>query len=60
MTQERSDAEEQGERVEIPDIEVRAISLPIHGTTPLIVHKWSEKAKRQMLDAQMKRATKGR
>jgi hypothetical protein len=26
--------------------------VPIVGTAPLIVHKWSEKAKRQMLDAQ--------
>jgi len=26
--------------------------VPIVGLTPLIVHQWSEKAKRQMLDAQ--------
>ena len=33
--------------------------VPIVGTAPLIVHRWSEKAKKQMLDAQQgKRAVK--
>lgn len=33
----------------------RRILVPIVGTTPLIVHRWSDKAKRQMLDAQQGR-----
>lgn len=37
-----------------PKIVVRAI--PITGITSLIVHAWSEKAKRMMLDKQMKKA----
>jgi hypothetical protein len=32
-------------------IEMRRILVPIVGTAPLITHRWSEKAKRQMLDA---------
>lgn len=30
--------------------------IPIHGQTPLIPHKWSEKAKRMMLDKQQGKA----
>ena len=30
------------------------------GDSPLIVHNWSEKAKKQILDKQMKNATSGR
>ena len=37
--------------VEIDNIGAETISVPIIGTTPLIVHRFSEKAKRQMLDA---------
>jgi hypothetical protein len=34
--------------------------LRIKGTSALICHRWSEKAKKEMLDKQMKKATKGR
>ena len=34
--------------------------LTLVGDSPLIVHAWSEKAKRQMLDKQMKKATKAK
>lgn len=37
--------------VHISRIEAETISVPIIGTAPLIVHRFSEKAKRQMLDA---------
>lgn len=40
---------------EIRAIDVERILVPVVGTAPLIVHKWSEKAKRQMLDAQQGR-----
>ena len=36
----------------IPRLTKTSMLVPIVGTAPLIVHKWSEKAKRQMLDAQ--------
>jgi len=39
-------------QIVIPEIVKTKMLVPIVGTAPLIVHKWSEKAKRQMLDAQ--------
>lgn len=45
------------EVVEIRPLDIRRVPIKIVGDTPLIVHAWSEKAKRMMLDAQMK-ATK--
>lgn len=43
--------------VEIHRIEAQTVDVPIVGTTPLIMHRFSEKAKRQMLDAQQGRKT---
>lgn len=44
--------------LERPDI--RAIEINIIGTAPLIVHRWSEKARKEMLDKQMKKAKQAR
>lgn len=44
------------EIVEIKPIEMQTTQLTIIGETPLIMHAWSEKAKKQMLDAQMGKA----
>jgi hypothetical protein len=41
--------------IEIDNIDAATLRVPIIGTAPLIVHNWSEKAKRQMLDAQQGR-----
>lgn len=41
--------------IQIDKIGAQTIKVPIIGTAPLIVHNWSEKAKRQMLDAQQGR-----
>lgn len=38
--------------IQIDKIPAETITVPIVGTSPLIVHRFSEKAKRQMLDAQ--------
>lgn len=46
--------------VEIPQIVVQRFEIKIIGDSPLITHKWSEKAKRQMLDKQMKNPTKAK
>lgn len=46
--------------VAIPEIEIQELTMKIVGDSPLIVHAWSEKAKKMMLDAQMKKASKGR
>lgn len=43
------------DRVEIARIDSETLSIPIIGTMPLIVHNFSEKSKRQMLDAQQGR-----
>jgi len=40
------------DRIEIDRIAAETIAVPIIGTSPLIVHRWNDKAKRQMLDAQ--------
>lgn len=42
------------EVVEIRPLDIREVPIKIVGDTPLIVHAWSEKAKRMMLEAQMK------
>lgn len=44
----------------IPKLELKEFYLKLIGDSPLIVHAWSEKAKREMLDKQMKKASKGR
>lgn len=44
------------EIIEIKPIEMREVRLKIVGDSPLIMHAWSEKAKKQMLDTQMGKA----
>lgn len=46
--------------VEIPQIEIKTATVKIIGDSPLISHAWSEKAKKMILDKQMKRATAGK
>lgn len=46
--------------IEISKIETRYIKVKIVGDTPLIEHKWSEKAKKEILDKQMGKKTKGK
>ena len=40
------------ETVAIRPIKLKKIPIRIVGDTPLIVHAWSEKAKKEMLDTQ--------
>ena len=42
------------EILEIRPIEIKKTTIRIVGDTPLIMHAWSEKAKREMLEKQMK------
>lgn len=42
----------------IPAINIQYLSLTIIGDSPLIVHKWSDKAKKEILDKQIKKAPK--
>lgn len=46
--------------IELPPLDIRQAAFNLIGDSPLIVHAWSEKAKRQMLDKQMKRATRAK
>ena len=41
------------EVIEIRPIEIKKVTIRIVGDTPLIMHAWSEKAKRMMLESQM-------
>lgn len=46
--------------INIPEIKIKEVELEIIGDTPLIMNAFSEKAKREILDKQMKKAKKGR
>ena len=43
--------------ISLSKIDAETILVPIIGTAPLIVHKWSAKAKQQMLDTQQGKRT---
>ncbi|KJL37087.1 hypothetical protein RR49_01199 [Microbacterium ginsengisoli] len=45
----------EGAAIQIDRIAAETVRVPIVGTSPLIVHNFSEKSKRQMLDAQQGR-----
>lgn len=47
-------ATKSNEPIVIPAIDLKRVEIQIVGDSPLIMHKWSEKAKREMLDKQMK------
>lgn len=44
------------ELIEIKPIEMKSVPVRVKGDTPLIMHAWSEKAKRMMLEAQQGKA----
>lgn len=46
-------AKKNTEAIEIKPIEIKKVTVHIVGDTPLIMHAWSEKAKKMMLEAQM-------
>jgi hypothetical protein len=46
--------------VVIPPLNIQRLQLHVVGESPLICHRWSEKARRAMLDKQMKRAQSAR
>lgn len=48
------------EAVQLPAPNLVTVQIGIVGTSPLIVHRWSDKAKKQMLDKQTKRASAGK
>ena len=42
--------------IELPQLDLRLMEVTVIGDSPLIVHAWSEKAKKEMLGKQMKQA----
>lgn len=42
--------------IELPALNIGLMEVTLVGDSPLIVHAWSEKAKKEMLDKQMKKA----
>ncbi len=46
------------ETAEIKEIDVRTVKVNIKGLSPVILHRWSDKAKKEMLDKQMKKTVK--
>lgn len=46
--------------ITLPELDFREVTFKIVGMAPLIVNRFSEKAKQMMLDKQTKKATKGR
>lgn len=53
-------ADKKQEVMSIPAPNIKQVKVAISGLSPLIFHKWDEKAIRMMLDKQMKKAAKGR
>lgn len=47
-------------KVSIPAINIQEATVKLIGDSPLIVHAWSDKAKQQILDKQMKKASSGK
>lgn len=48
------------EIIEIKPIELEEVTIRVRGITPLIEHAWDEKAKREMLEKQMKTESKAK
>lgn len=50
----------EGASIELPRLDIQLMEVTLIGDSPLIVHAWSMKAKREMLDKQMKKAKTAR
>lgn len=48
------------EQIMIPPLKIETLELTLVGDSPLVVHAWSDKAKKMMLDKQMKKAKQGK
>lgn len=48
------------EPITLKALSIERLPVTVQGISPLIMHKWSEKAIKMMLDKQMKKAVKGR
>lgn len=57
---EALEASSVGSPIVLPKPAIQTIKLRLVGDAPLIVHRWSEKARRMMLDKQMGKASAGK
>lgn len=57
---ENADPTKQVAKIELPRLDIRTIQVRIIGDSALICHRWSEKAKKEMLDKQMGKASAGK
>ena len=46
--------------IQLPPLNIQSMDITVIGDSPLICHAWSSKAKKEMLDKQMKKAKPGR
>lgn len=53
-------AKDVSKTISIPPLSISIMKLTLIGDSPLITHQWSAKAKKMMLDKQMKKATGAR
>lgn len=60
MAKAKKPSAESSSQITLPQIAIQRMKIKIIGDSPLIVHKWSEKAKKEMLDKQMKAAKTGK
>src|SRR5688500_19352718 len=51
---------EQPQSISLPKMQIQNLRIRLIGDSPLICHAWSDKAKKQMLDKQMKKAVGGK
>lgn len=42
--------------IQLPQMQIQHMEITLEGDSPLICHRWSEKAKKEILDKQMKKA----
>ena len=50
----------QTQEISIPAVKINEVRITLIGDSPMICHAWSEKAKKEMLDKQMKKAKGGK
>lgn len=57
---DKTEKTEEKQQIVLPKLNIQRIKIRLVGDTSLISHKWSEKAMKQMLDKQMKKAKQAR
>lgn len=60
MGTKKTETTEKALAVDIKPLNLKTITLTVTGDSSLIVHKWSEKAKKEILDKQTKKASTGK